>query len=78
MQITNPADYEPLEEYYLKYGSKVFCSAKMLHHHTFLIRRELIEAGAMAKVGSRLFFHKTRFWTEYQRIVADQMNGGQR
>ena len=40
--------------------------------------KELIEAGAMAKVGVHLFLHKTRFWPEYQRIVADQMNGGQR
>lgn len=27
----------------------------------------------MAKVGVHIFLHKTRFWPEYQRIVANAM-----
>ena len=76
MQTTNPSEFEPLEKYYPRV-SKVISSPKMLHYHTFPIQRDLIEAGAMAKVGSRLFFHKTRFWPEYQRIIANQMSGAQ-
>lgn len=27
----------------------------------------------MAKVGVHIYLHKTRFWPEYQRIMASQM-----
>lgn len=77
MHDTDPSEFEPLEKYYTRV-SEVISSPKMLHYHTFPIQRDLIEAGAMAKVGSRLFFHKTRFWPEYQRIVANRIDGGQK
>lgn len=73
MEITNPSDFLPLRAWYLEYGKAVFNSDKLLHYHTKPIQRELIEAGAMAKVGVHILLHKTRFWPEYQRIVANAM-----
>jgi hypothetical protein len=75
MENSNPSDFIPLNEWYLERGKPVFNSAKLLHYHTKPIQKELIEAGAMAKVGVHLFLHKTRFWPEYQRIVALKMDG---
>lgn len=77
MENTQPSDFQPLKAWFLEHGTAVFNSDKLLHYHTKPIQKELIEAGAMAKVGVHLFLHKTRFWPEYQRIIADQMNGGQ-
>lgn len=77
MEQTKPSDFLPLKTWFLEHGKPVFNSDKLLHYHTKPIQKELIEAGAMAKVGSHLFLHKTRFWPEYQRISANQINGGQ-
>lgn len=71
MQPTNPNDFVPLKTWYYEYGKAVFRSDKLLHYHTRPIQRELIEAGAMARVGVHIFLHKTRFWPEYQRIIAN-------
>ena len=73
MEATKPCDFLPLKTWYYEYGKAVFNSDKLLHYHTKPIQRELIEAGAMAKVGVHIFLHKTRFWPEYQRIVAAAM-----
>lgn len=70
MEISKPSDFLPLKEWHREYGQPVFSSAKMLHYHSHPIQRELIEAGAMAKVGVQIFLHKDRFWPEYQRLVA--------
>ena len=67
---TKPADFMALSQWFVEYGEPVFPSAKMLHYHSHPIQKELIEAGAMAKVGSHIYLHKSRFWPEYQRIVA--------
>ena len=76
MQSSDPSDFLSLKEWHQEYGAAVFSSIKMLHYHTYPIQRELIEAGAMAKVGMQIFLHKTRFWPEYQRIVVGLMAGG--
>jgi len=46
----------------------------MIYYHTKPVQRELILAGAMAKVGACVFLHKTRFWPEYQRIIAEKID----
>ncbi len=76
MENTKPSDYLPLKTWFLEYGQPVFNSDKLLHYHTKPIQRELIEAGAMAKVGVHIFLHKNRFWPEYQRIIASEMGQG--
>ena len=75
MENTKPSDFLPLKTWFLEYGKPVFNSSKLLHYHTKPIQKELIEAGAMAKVGVHLFLHKTRFWPEYQRIIAGLADG---
>lgn len=70
MEQTKPCDFLPLKTWFLEYGQPVFKSAKLLHYHSRPIQKELIEAGAMAKVGVNIFIHKTRFWPEYQNIIA--------
>jgi hypothetical protein len=75
VENTKPSDFLPLKEWQREYGSPVFISAKMLHYHSHPIQRELIEAGAMAKVGVQIFLHKDRFWPEYQRIMAQAERG---
>lgn len=70
MQNTKPSDFLPLKQWHEQYGTPVFSSAKMLHYHSHPVQRELIQAGAMAKVGSQIFLHKTMFWPAYQAIVA--------
>ena len=70
MENTKPSDYLPLKAWFVEYGKPVFNSDKLLHYHTKPIQKELIEAGAMAKVGVNIFLHKTKFWPEYQRIVS--------
>jgi len=75
MENTKPSDFAPLKAWYLEYGQTVFNSDKLLHYHTKPIQKELIEAGAMAKVGVHIFLHKTRFWPEYQRIVSAGLEG---
>jgi len=77
MTETRPADFLPLKTWFLEYGKPVFGSDKMLHYHTRPIQKELIEAGGMARVGVHLFLHKTRFWPEYQRIMAQAERGGE-
>lgn len=73
MVNTQPLDFIPLKQWFYEYGRPVFNSDKLLHYHTKPIQRELIEAGAMAKVGVHVFLHKTRFWPEYQRIVSNPL-----
>jgi len=75
MEATTPADFLPMSAWFEKYGSPVFKSSKLLHYHTRPIQRDLIEAGAMARVGANIFLHKTRFWPEYQRIMAQAERG---
>lgn len=70
MENTKPSDYLPLKSWFVEYGKPVFNSDKLLHYHTKPIQKELIEAGAMAKVGVNIFLHRTRFWPEYQRIIS--------
>lgn len=74
MENSKPSDFLPLKQWYLEHGKPVFASDKLLHYHTKPIQKELIEAGAMARVGVNIFLHKTRFWPEYQRIIAEAMN----
>ena len=78
MEFSQPSDFLPLKQWHEMYGMPVFTSAKMLHYHTFPIQPELIKAGAIAKVGSQIFLHKTMFWPAYQRIVAEKYYGQKR
>ena len=79
MENTTPSDFFPPRQWLEKNaGYNVFPSYKMLLYHVKPIQRELIEAGAMAKVGDRVFLHGTRFWPEYQRIVASLVDKGGR
>ena len=73
MENTKPSDFVPLKQWFNDYGQTVFNSDKLLHYHTKPIQRDLIEAGAMAKVGTHLFLNKTEFWPAYQRIIAQQL-----
>lgn len=75
MENTQPSDFVPLKQWFNEYGKTVFNSDKLLHYHTKPIQRELIEAGAMAKVGVHLFLNKTEFWPAYQKIIANQIGG---
>lgn len=75
MELTAPADFLPLNRWFEQFGSPVFKSPKLLHYHTRPIQKELVEAGAMARVGVHIFLHKTRFWPEYQRIMANAERG---
>lgn len=77
MKPTTPADFLPLSQWVEQFGSPVFKSPKLLHYHTRPIQLELIEAGAMARVGVHILLHKTRFWPEYQRIMANLSRGAQ-
>lgn len=76
MEYTHPDDFMPLKSWFQLYGTAVFDSPKLLHYHTYPIQAELIETGGMAKVGARIFLHKTRFWPEYQRIMLEKTKGG--
>lgn len=74
MTDTSPSDFVPLKEWHREYGSTVFSSPKMLHYHIHPVERELMRAGALARVGVQIFLHKTRLWPEYQKIVANSAN----
>lgn len=76
MEDTKPSDFDPLKTWFIDRGHPVFGSDKVMYYHIKPIQKELIEAGAMAKVGNHLFLHKTRFWPEYQRILLSSMSGG--
>ncbi len=76
MTDTKPEDFLPLKTWFLEHGKGVFKSDKLLHYHTRPIQRELIEAGAMAKVGVHIFLNRTRFWPEFQRIAAANLDTG--
>lgn len=67
---TSPTDFITLEQYCRERGAGLFHDPKLLHYHTKPIQRELIEAGAMARVGRLLFVHRDLFFREYQRILA--------
>lgn len=73
MTDTKPADFQSINDWFAEQGKPVFPSVKMLYYHVGPVQKDLIEAGAMAKVGERIFLHKSRFWPEYQRIVASQL-----
>lgn len=75
MTLTSPSDFVPIKEWHREHGIPVFRNIKMMHYYLQPIARELILAGAMAKVGTLLFLHKDRFWPEYQRIVSEQVVG---
>jgi hypothetical protein len=70
MSQISPNDFITMEQYCRERGAALFRDPKLLHYHTRPIQRELIEAGAMARVGRLLFVHRERFFPEYQRIVA--------
>lgn len=67
-QGTCPEDFVSLKEWCSAYGGTVLSDWKLLHYHTRRIQRDLMEAGAMARVGRLIYLHKTRFWPEFQRI----------
>lgn len=73
MTDTKPADFQSINDWFAEHGKPVFPTVKMLYYHVGPVQKDLIEAGAMAKVGGRIFLHKSRFWPEYQRIVASQL-----
>lgn len=75
MTQTKPADFLPLKEWHAEYGKPAFSSAKMLHYFVFPLERELIAAGAMARVGKNIFLHREIFWTEFQRVQARGLAG---
>lgn len=75
MESTQPADFLPLNGWFEAYGKPVFTSPKLMSYHLKPIQKELIEAGGMAKVGVHIYLHKTRFWPEYQRIIAAGLEG---
>jgi len=75
MEATTPADFLPVSTWFELYGSPVFKSVKLMYYYTGPVQKDLIEAGAMARVGARIFLHKTRFWPEYQRITAQAERG---
>lgn len=77
MVDTKPSDFLPLKTWHIEFGKHTFSSDKMLHYHTRPIQKELIEAGAMARVGVHIFLHKTRFWPEFQRIMLNSEDGGE-
>lgn len=70
MTQTKPADFLPLKEWHAEFGKPAFTSAKMLHYFVFPLERELIAAGAMARVGKNILLHRDCFWPEFQRIQA--------
>lgn len=70
MNTISPSNFITLEQYCREQGAALFRDPKLLHYHTRPIQRELIEAGAMARVGRLLFVHRENFFPEYQRIVA--------
>jgi hypothetical protein len=55
MENSKPSDFLPLKAWYLEYGQAVFNSDKLLHYHTKPVQKELIVAGAMARVGVTRF-----------------------
>lgn len=74
METSRPSDFVPLKEWFVEFGRPVFSSDKLLHYHTKPIQKELMEAGAMAKVGVNVFLNKKIFWQEYQRIMAQGLD----
>lgn len=70
MYHSTPSDFLPLKTWFVEFGKPVFSSDKLLHYHTKPIQKELIEAGAMARVGVNIYLHKTQFWPAYQSIMA--------
>jgi len=78
MEDTQPEDFEPLASAGERPGLKaVFGNAKNIDYHVRKVAVDLIQAGAMARIGSRIFLHKTRFWPEYQRIMAKELEARQ-
>ena len=75
MADTQPSDFLALQPWFDQFGKPVFPSAKLVYYHIGPIQKELIEAGALARVGNRIYLHKTRFWPEYQRIVSANLEG---
>ncbi len=79
MEYTKPEDFSPLKTAWAEQGLKnVFPSPNVLDYHLRKVEKDLMLAGAMARVGSRIYLHKTRFWPEYQRIMAEVTRGAQR
>ena len=66
----SPRNFISLEKYCHDHGGELFNDPKLLHYHTHPFQRELIDAGAMARVGRLLFVHRENFFAEYQRILA--------
>lgn len=68
MDESQASDFVTIADWCSEFGGAILGDPKMLHYHTKPLQRQLIEAGAMAKVGRLVFLHKSRFWPEYQRI----------
>jgi len=78
MDDTTPEDFEPLAVAFERQGLKaVFGSPRLLDYHIRKVAVDLIQAGAMARIGSRMYLHKTRFWAGYQRIMAKELAASQ-
>lgn len=77
MNDTSPSDFLPLKVWHRELGSTVISSPKMLHYYIHPIEHELMQAGALARVGVKICLHKTRFWPEYQRIMANAARGAE-
>lgn len=73
MDDTQPTDFVSMQQWCAEFGGSVLGDWKMLHYHTKPIQRQLVEAGAMARVGRLVFLHKTKFWPAFQRLQVMNM-----
>jgi hypothetical protein len=74
---TQPTDFVTLQQWCAECGGKILGDWKTLHYHTKPIQRELIDAGAMARIGRLVFVHKSRFWNAFQAIQIRKLEEGQ-
>lgn len=77
MTDSKPDDFVSLEQWCADYGGSLLADPKLLHYHTKPIQRELMDAGAMARVGRLVFLHKDRFWNVYQSIQVRRLEVNQ-
>lgn len=73
MNDTQPGDFVTMQVWCETYGGTLLHDWKMLHYHTKPIQRQLMEAGALAKVGRLVYLHKERFWGAFQAIQAQHI-----
>jgi len=72
---TQPGDYQPLGDYFDENLQPLFGTYKAFEHHLAVVRSELEEEGALARVGRLLYVHRERFWPEF---VAAHREAGHR